>query len=245
MLRCSKRLTGRIASLLTLLSLSVPAVYAGTWQVTVTSTNSDTSAPLGSIVAVSMSQRTGCVATASAGGVSSTALSGSTTASYSGTWTFRWVPSSSTDWPSAYTISQTSIRTFSAIVNGATGTAQVDTCLATLAGPPPTQGTGDLLTTVTTNTSTPNLTITTTNMVLNQYDHAVSNGWVSERRTTVSTKSAYSAAYFPANFTAPANIVLTFNVSATGTPSISGYTSANTGGGIAATFTAVDVFSGQ
>jgi hypothetical protein len=227
-------------------------VYAGQWEVTVTTTNSKnpTSAPLsGTPLAIAESVKAMASATVIATGTTTGTVSGTAQAAYSGTWTFRWIPSSSSDWPSAYTIKQVKTRMYTAHLANATGTARsfitggADQALITLPSSPtatfslpaPTQST---------DTSVPNLTVKTT-IVDSSHTSALSGGWSQTKQAVTIVERSYTAAYFTSNFSAPADVVLTFTLESQDISASLSYSSSSSSGGGAANAVATEFFSGQ
>lgn len=241
--------------------MSAPsAVHAGTWVVTPPPNsgtgNSASSSPapsantyFGSATSI---KTTAFICAAATGTTSNPStvptLSGS--GSYNGTWTFTWVPDNSTDWPSSYAITSTTMHVFSAAIDNAQATVSISGCsdlsnisfslpgTNTAISPSPTY-------TTSTNTTDPNLTITTTTMA-SHFAQPTTTGWGETEKSIVTVKRAYTATYFTTNFSTPSSITLSFTATqSTVSASITGYTSSSSSGSVSVSATASDTYTGQ
>ncbi len=230
--------------------LAVPAT-AGTWQVSVVSTNSQSSSSSPSTQAMSyaLSGKTMAIAYASVFGQTGSALYAQAQAANSGTWTFTWQPTSSSDWPSACTIQSISQRGYKAFCKGGTGTAHVyvtggadlvtstlpNTASPVLDAPVPT---------VQVDTSDPNLTITTSTSSLHTIQ-GLTGAWWERRIDTVGVTRAYAAAWFPAHFATPSAITITFTVSNTDVTARVDFTGSASDSAAAASAIVSDIYTVQ
>lgn len=199
------------------LVLSSPAAWAGTWEIVVTPVNTKTSSTSSAQAAgVAMSNSTSASLMLCAGQTTGTVTAQGQVA-YSGTWTFTWKPDNSTDWPPTYKIKSIKARTYQSIISNGTGSARVlltggadvANAVSPATGTPstsiPSVGT-------TTDNTVPYLTVVTKSMSSDAKKSMPSSGWIQTKTSTVSVERTYTATYFTSNFSAPANVVLTFTV---------------------------------
>jgi|GEM_PF-6390965 hypothetical protein len=200
-------------------------------------------------MATSLSRTTSLVVAISASGITASPLSGQTTAWYSGTWTFQWMPNNGNDWPTSYRIRNLKSRIYQTAIKDGSGTAKVyltggaDKSVATAPTTPP-----DSLSisqpVITTDSSIPNLTVKTT--VADKYvSKGISGGWATTRTSTTLVIREYTAAYFTANFSMPSSVILTFTCESQDITASINYNSSSNSGSVVANAMAMETFSGE
>lgn len=198
---------------------SAPA-HAGTWVITpsVTTSRSESASAGGRARASSTVQTTAMVLSATVSAATPSSEFAEAQGSYSGTWTFTWQPSGPNDWPTKYRIRHVKKSSYSVTQQNSTGTSKAkvtggsDLVLVSL--PTTDQDVRSFPTpTVSTDTTDPNLTITT--RTTEWQSKRVGASSISDfRLNSVITERLYEAAWFQANFMTPADVELEFTVSA-------------------------------
>jgi hypothetical protein len=167
-------------------------------------------------MATAVSNATSLILNTTAVGPTSALRYAEASGDYSGTWRFEWQPATPTDWPGDYTITSIRQQSYATTVPGGTAEAKVAvTGGSTLADAiQPTTSTSSYTSpapTVNTNTSDPNLTVTTRDHSWH-LTRAVSNGSAEQSSSVTIVKRAYTANYFTNHFSSPSSVVLTFAV---------------------------------
>ena len=132
------------------------------------------------------------------------------------TYTFTWVPSNSTDWPSAYTIKSIENIVYTCSVKDTTATAQVfqgtsPTPVIQVVYPGTNTAIAQAPTATTTTTSGTGYTTKTT-VVNTRNSGAHTNGWIRAYGTSTTVETNYTAGYFTANFTQPSAIQIVVTI---------------------------------
>ena len=239
----------RALAALSCIFISGNVAWAGTWQITVTPTNTQSSsASNSSAVGMATSRSTTAVLVTSAGQTTGS-VTAQAHAAYSGTWTFQWVPDNATDWPTAYTIKSIKSRIYKTVVYKGSGTVKVlltgGADLSKLdSSVTPTSVSAAPSVTSNTDTSVANLTVVTKTMASSSTAALSTDGWLKTQMSSVIAERAYTAGYFTSNFTTPSAVTLTFtvdNVDLSTDLSFSGTASDSVGAAIAA---ASEVYQG-
>lgn len=207
----------RAIAALSCILMAGSSAWAGTWQITVTPTNVESSSSSHtSAVGLSMSKSTSATLVTSAGQTSGT-VTAQARAAYSGTWTFQWVPDNSTDWPAAYTIKSIKTKIYQTVIRKGSGTVKVlvtggadlskldSTSAPSSVNANPTSSTS-------TDTSVSNLTVVTKTIADNTTRAVSTDAWMKSQVATEIKERAYTATYFTANFGSPSAVTLTFTV---------------------------------
>jgi len=241
-----------VATIATLATLSSSqASHAGTWEITCTATNTDSGLSVQGATPLSFafSERTALSALTGISGVTSGTVVGQAQASYSsGTWTFQWHPDNSTDWPSDYKVKSMLMKGFTASAANGTGTVsvsvggttQVSVTLPNSASAVVEQTPAS----ITTTTPDTNLTVVTTTFSRHNAS-AITSGWMESRSSTVTTVRSYAAAYFPAHYSTPADVILTFSPANVSVSADSSFSSSSSSGSCVGMTTAAELYSGE
>lgn len=222
----------------------------GQWQVytsglsNIQTANVDTT---GQTAAIAASQQTFAVGSISIPGATSGTLTTQSEAGYSGNWNFQWLPNNSTDWPGDTTIQSVRNETYHVTAQDGTGSVTVTDSLSNQIVNAYLPNMGEALAddpqpTVVTDTSDPNLTITTT--TITSHHTTTDSSTMSDVVTrTVTVQRAYTAAWFQNNFTSPDQILLTFAVEANDVTTAASFSSSSTTPGATGSTAVSDAFS--
>jgi hypothetical protein len=199
-----------LAALLTAQAFNPTETRAGTWNTALTTTNQHSATGQG--VAIADSSGTTASLSLSTSGITSGSIISAGSASFTGNYTFTWQPSNSTDWPPAYTITGITTLSYASSLQVGVGSASTGDSTKLLSTVLPATGSGSASPATFTqnaNTSTPGLTVTTTQLLSDLSGTVYGTDWSENYVSNTTTQYAYAASYFPGHFTSPYNVVLT------------------------------------